>query len=256
MLWLSSESRFRADSAIRGGVPICFPWFGGGPADDLTPAHGYARLRDWTLVSAGEGPDGVVLTFALPAEQGAAAEAGPRQAAGAVVGRGALEATYRVTVGPELSLALEVRNAGSTPAAFEEALHTYLAVSDVGQIAVKGLVGTSFLDRLGGPEPVVQEEETLRVAGETDRIYLDPPSTITVEDPAAGRRVEVRATGSASAIVWNPWVAKARAMADFGDDEWAGMICVETANVRGRAITLRPGERHTMAATIAVLPLD
>lgn len=236
VLWLSAQSHFRADAAIRGGVPICFPWFGAGPADDRTPSHGYARLRDWRLASVIEEDDGVTLAFELPAADGDLP----------------LEATYLVTVGVALGLALEVRNAGEEAVTFEEALHTYLAVSDVRQVTVEGLDGARYLDRLGGPEPVVQESGAIRFTAETDRIYVETDAAVVVADPGAGRRITVTKSGSSNTVVWNPWADKARGMADFDDDEWPGMVCVETANVRTGAVALAPGEKHLMTARIEV----
>ena len=158
--------------------------------------------------------------------------------------------SLEVVVGSSLSLALTVRNTGPLPLPFEEALHTYLAVSDVRQCRVSGLEGTAFVDktaagarRPGEPAPIV-------VAAETDRVYLGTEAAVTVEDAAWARRIVVSKTGSRTTVVWNPWVAKAKAMPDFGDDEWPGMLCVETANAVEDAVTLAPGASHTMTATI------
>jgi D-hexose-6-phosphate mutarotase len=236
VLWMSPRSRFTADAAIRGGVPLCFPWFSAGPDGDRSPAHGYARLREWELRSAVEGRDVVTLTFALAPHEDDAP----------------LEAEYRVSVGRVLGLALEVGNVGNVPVAYEEALHTYLAVADVRGIALEGLAGEAYLDRNGGPVPVVQEEDVVRFAGETDRIYLGSESTVVVDDPGSGRRIAVHKSGSSTTVVWNPWTDKAAAMADVGADAWPGFVCVETANVLGATVTLAPGESHEMAAWIEV----
>jgi D-hexose-6-phosphate mutarotase len=238
VLWMSPRSRFSKDAAIRGGVPICFPWFSAGPDGDRAPAHGYARLRDWELRSAVEGDDGIVLTLALAPHEDDAP----------------LEEEYRVSVGRVLGLALEVRNTGEVPVAFEEALHTYLAVADVRAIALEGLAGSAYLDRNGGPAPVVQEEEVVRFAAETDRIYVGSEATVVVDDPGAARRIAVHKEGSVTTVVWNPWTAKASAMADVGPDAWPGFVCVETANVLGATVTLAPGQSHEMAAWLEVLP--
>lgn len=234
VLWMSPASRFDAAAAIRGGVPICFPWFGGGPDGDRSPAHGYARLADWRLVGAEEGPDGVVVTLALDA------------------GDDGLAATFRVSVGRRLGLSLDVVNEGAAPTSFEVALHTYLAVADVRAIRVLGLAGERYLDRNGGPEPVRQDEEAITIAGETDRIYVGSRATVGVEDPGLGRRLVVEKEGSASTVVWNPWVGKASAMADVGPEAWRGFVCVETANVRSDAVTLARGARHVTTALIGV----
>lgn len=245
VLWLSPTSSFAADAAIRGGVPICFPWFGGGPQNDLTPTHGFARIRDWTLESATAGPEGVEVVLGLPAGSGGSPWHGP-------AGTGSLAATFRVLLGATLTMTLDVRNDGRQPATFEAALHTYLAVSDVREVAVEGLEGASYVDRLGGPERVRQAEPVVRFAAETDRIYLGTEHDVVVDDPGGGRRIAVRKAGSASTVVWNPWSEKAASMADL--DGWTGFVCIETANVRSDAVTLAPGASHAMSATIEVLP--
>ena len=158
-----------------------------------------------------------------------------------------------MTVGATLTLALEVTNTGGQPITFQEAFHTYLAVADVREVTIRGLEGSGYLDRLAGMGPSTAEGEPLFIVGETDRVYQQP-GTILVEDPAGGRTLEVLAGGSANAVVWNPWVAKAAAMGDFGDDEWTEMVCVETCNVLDDPVMLAPGAAHVMSATVAVRP--
>jgi D-hexose-6-phosphate mutarotase len=135
---------------------------------------------------------------------------------------------------------------------FEEALHTYYAVSDARSVTVTGLENAAYLDRLGGPEPRRQGPEPVRFGAETDRIYLDTRASATVVDPGHGRSITTRKAGSDTTVVWNPWSGKARELADFGDDEWTGMCCVETCNVRDFRVRLDPGDRSTMAATTTV----
>ena len=242
VLFLSARSDFAPDRPIRGGVPICFPWFGartdGGPG----PMHGFARLADWELVDAGTEPDGTVrLAFALP-----------RRPADQALWPAEADIRYEVRVGAGLHLALRVRNRGATPLRFEAALHTYLAVQDVRAVTVEGLAGAAFQDRLDPDRPQVQGPEPLRIAGETDRIYAPTRAACVVHDPGLGRRLRVEKSGSDTTVIWNPWIAKAQAMADFGDDEWPAMLCVETANVRAHAVTVDPGQAHTLTASIAI----
>lgn len=245
VLWLSPTSRFGDDAAIRGGVPICFPWFGNGAGDDLQPAHGYARLLDWRVVSGRADDDGVELELALPPGSGTVTWSGPP-------GTGSLAATFRIRLGSSLTMGLDVRNEGHGPATFEAALHTYLAVSDVREIAVEGLGGAEYVDRNGGPGRVRQVDDVIRFAGETDRIYVGSAATVVVDDPGAGRRIVVRKSGSASTVVWNPWITKAASMPDLA--AWEPFVCVETANVRSDSVTLPPGESHTMTAVLALEP--
>jgi glucose-6-phosphate 1-epimerase len=234
VLFLSNESHFAPDKPIRGGVPVIFPWFGPHPADPTKPAHGWARTRPWTLRNVTEGADrgGVGLTLSLGQIDGFAL-------------------TCRVRVGPELRLELEVQNVGHAPLKFGEALHTYLAVSDVRQARVEGLDGRAYLDKVDGMKRKTQSGP-VTITGETDRVYLDTPEEVTVHDPGAGRRLTVSKEGSASTVVWNPWVEKAKKLPDFGDDEWPRMLCVETANVAENAVTIAPGRRHVMRALVRV----
>jgi glucose-6-phosphate 1-epimerase len=129
------------------------------------------------------------------------------------------------------------------------ALHTYLAVGDVRQVAIAGLDGASYLDKVTG-QPEVQVGDVTIVA-ETDRVY-DRGADVVVTDPVLGRRLRVASEGAANTVVWNPWVAKSAAMPDFGDDEWPGMLCIEAGNVLDHAVTLEPGGSETVRYRLAV----
>jgi glucose-6-phosphate 1-epimerase len=242
VLWMSGHSQWDAAKPIRGGIPICFPWFGPHATDKAAPGHGFARLHDWTLFEARDDASGATeLAFRL-------SQATPPSA----IWPHAFDAVYRVTVGPSLALALEVHNTGSAPIGFEEALHTYFTVEDVRAIEISGLAGTDYLDKVGGTTQRNQGAVPIRFTAETDRVYINTRSTCTIHDPGLRRRIAVRKTGSDATVVWNPWIAKAKAMPDFGDDEWPGMVCVETGNVNVHAVTLAPGARHVLTATIEV----
>lgn len=244
VLWLSRHSRFEDGAAIRGGVPICFPWFGPGREPGTTPAHGFARLVDWTLVDVLEGASDVSLVLRLTDDD---VRAHPAR----VHWPHRFEALYVVTVGETLNLALTVRNTGDVAYSFEEALHTYLAVGDVGSVTVEGLDGSRYLDKTTDDGELVEQEGPVAFAGETDRVYRST-ATVTVDDGSDGRHVVVAKESSASTVLWNPGAAKAAAMADVGDEEWTGMVCVETANVLDDAVTLAPGQRHTLRAGISL----
>jgi glucose-6-phosphate 1-epimerase len=241
VLWMSGHSAFKADKPIRGGVPICFPWFGPHPGDSAVPAHGFARVSPWTLCDAGQSADGTVsLTFQLEADN--ASPVWPHH----------FHADLRLSIGPTLQVDLEVHNVDTVPFTFEEALHTYFAVGGIEQVTVTGLEGTEYLDKVAAGRGARQDEQPIAFAAETDRVYLDTESTCVIHDPGLARRITIAKRGSRSTVVWNPWIAKARSMPDFGDDEWRGMVCIETANVGKAAVTVRPGDRHTMSALISV----
>jgi glucose-6-phosphate 1-epimerase len=240
VLWRSRESMFEPGRPIRGGVPICFPWFGPHPADASAPAHGFARLQPWRLVDAREDAAG---TVALAMElAGEGVPQWPHR----------FRVIHRMTFGAVLRMDLEVHNEGADAFTFEEALHTYFSVDDVRTVTVTGLEGAEYLDKVAGSRRSRQGDEALRVTGETDRVYLDTRADCIIQDQVARRQISVSKTGSDATVIWNPWIDKSRAMPDFGDDEWPEMLCVETCNVNVHARTLAPGASHTMTAIVAV----
>src|SRR5579871_2602420 len=226
LLFMSEKSSFEAGKPIRGGVPICFPWFG--PRQDGKPgaAHGFARLVEWELKEAKQAANGdTEVLLRLVSNDATRRE-----------WDGEFEMEYRATVGAALQLELHMRNTGGRPMHFEEALHTYLSVSDVKQVSIEGLAGVTYSDRVGTPQTKTEGAAPIRITAETDRIYMNTQSTCVVSDPGWGRRLIVEKTGSDSTVVWNPWIAKAKAMPDFGDDEWPSMLCIETCNVKESAV--------------------
>ena len=240
VLFTSAASHYAPGKPIRGGVPIVFPWFGPHPADASLPAHGWARTSLWQLQQAHR-DDGGDVTIVLTLGVG---ELSLKPVDGWAL-------IYTVRVGRALSMELDVQNMGKTPQAFEAALHTYLSVTDVRQVRVEGLDGRDYLDKVDAQTRKAQSGP-IQITGETDRVYLDTPDAVTVHDPAAGRRLVIEKTGSATTVVWNPWVNKAKAMPDFGDDEWPKMLCVETANAAENAVTVGPQNSHSMRATVRV----
>lgn len=233
-LWVSRKAVFDSTTAIRGGIPICFPWFGGGPVGVLEPAHGFARTSNWRQVSA----NAFELTSA-DIDDG--------------VWPFPFNARYEVTAGTSLRTALTVTNTGNDPFHYEAALHTYLAVGDIHSIRITGLDAASFRDKVTGDDACVQHGDLI-VNGETDRIYTST-ADVTIDDPVTRRRIRVTKTGSANTVVWNPWIDKSARLADFGDDEWQGMLCIEAANVLDEAVTLDGGGTHTISSELIIEPL-
>jgi D-hexose-6-phosphate mutarotase len=243
VLFVSPRSLFQRGKAIRGGVPLCFPWFGPKDGDPKAPQHGFARTREWTLERASSTPDGTIdLVFTL-ASDNATHAAWPHDFA----------ARLRARASEALSFSLEVRNTGTAPLTFGAALHTYLAVSDVRQIAIHGLEHTDYLDKVGGRTQRRREgAEPIRFTGEVNRVYLDTTSTCIVDDPGWRRRIHVAKSGSRSTVIWNPWTDTARTMADLGEDAWPGFVCVETCNAADDTVTLAPAATHVLGADLRV----
>lgn len=239
VLFLSGASRMEPGSPIRGGVPVIFPWFGEDPEDRGRPAHGFARRLPWDVVETAEGPDGVRVSLQL-ADDEETRRMWPHRFALR------LEAVF----GAALEMSLRVENRDDAPLRFEEALHTYLAVGDVREAKLRGLEGTTYVDKLDGFARRTSGDEPLVFDREIDRVYLGTDATCRVDDPVLGRTLTVAKEGSRSTVVWNPWIDKAARLDDLDDDDWMAMLCVESGNVADDAITLAPGESHVIRVTI------
>ena len=243
VLFLSKESLFAEDKAIRGGVPVIFPWFGPRTGERTDgPMHGFARTQVWEVAFAAISGDDLHLTLTLgptPISRG--------------YGYDNFRVAYEIIFGRDLTLRLSVANQGDKPLHFEEALHTYLHVKNAEDISISGLLGAEFLDKVENFKRKHQLEEVLHLTGPTDRLYLNTETTITVDDPGFERQLITSKKGSKSTVVWNPWTEGAAKLADLGDNEWEDMVCIETVNANENALTLHPGEAHTMESKIVLV---
>ena len=247
VLFMSARSHFQPSRPIRGGVPVIFPWFGPRAGHADSPAHGFARTRAWTPESLVQQPSGeVVLTLRLEPDADSRALWG--EPSDWVL-------RHRITIGTTLTMELEVENRGTQHLRCEEALHTYFSVSDVSAIQVHGLEGAEYYDKADGMARKRPDRASIRFTQETDRTYIHTTATCVIEDPGLRRRIVVEKACSQSTIVWNPWIAKARAMADYGDDEWPGMVCVETGNVADNTLEIAPGARHITQTVLRLEPI-
>lgn len=240
VIFLSRSSYLAPGKPIRGGVPICFPWFGARAGHPDSPAHGFARTTPWEVESLSGSDDRGVTTVLRLASDAQTRAHWPHD----------FIARLRIEITRQLTLTLEVENTGADPFEFEAALHTYFAVSDVREVSITGLEGADYLDKTDGLRRKQLGSAPLRIEAETDRVFPATAATCRIDDPALRRQIIVEKSGSQTTVVWNPWIAKAAAMADFGDSEWPGMLCIETANTGTDAITLAPGDWHAMSATI------
>jgi glucose-6-phosphate 1-epimerase len=236
VLWMSQSSCFEDKKPIRGGIPICFPWFGSHAADSTLPAHGYARIKPWDVAAVGKTASG-------GAKLELQTEIDPF--------RLCLAVTFAETLDIELQVTLPLEATGLST--YEEALHTYLTVGDIRQVEIDGLSHVQYLDKVGEVAKREASMSSIHFEGETDRVYQNTRTTVTLIDPVLKRRLEISKWGSDSTVVWNPWIDKSKRMPDFGDDEWPGMACIETANIRPNHIELEPGQIHTMRTRIAAL---
>lgn len=243
VLWMSAHGAFSPAAALRGGIPVCFPWFGPNLTDASAPNHGWARVSPWTLTGAALVGADAVLTFEL---------AGAHRDASGVAQPVSLR--YTVTIGARLTLDLVAQNDGTAAVSVETALHTYFAVGDARTTQLLGLADLPYLDRSVSPPVTASSALPVAIIGtEIDRVY-PMPRTVTIDDVTNSRTITIGDTDAAQTVVWNPGTVKAAAMADYGDDEWTETICVEACNVRDQAVILAPGQNHSMSVGITVAP--
>lgn len=240
VLFVSQQSLFVDGKAIRGGIPICFPWFRGKADDAKAPAHGVVRTKEWELMGITQEGDAVTATFATESDA-ASRKWWPYE----------FRAEYRVRVSKELGLALTVVNTGGSAMRFEEALHTYHRVGDAEKVSVTGLDGTAYLDNMDGNREKRQTGDVVFRA-QTDNAYLDTTEALEVVDPVLRRRIRTEKGNSRTTVVWNPWKEGAKALSDLGDEEWREFACVEASNIIAYAVELGAGEKHMMTAVLSV----
>ena len=240
VIFTSRKTELKPGKAIRGGVPIAFPWFANRHDGKTGPSHGFARIQDWTLAFAALAGEDLHLTFTL----------GPNELSRSL-GFDQFRLAYQLTIGRTLTMQLTVANDGGAPLVFEEALHTYYAVTDIHEIAISGLDGVSYLDKVDNFNKKLQYGD-VTITGATDRVYLDTTATCVLKDHAGKRHISVAKTGSTTTVVWNPWEEGAAKLADMDPTEWHEFVAIETVNAATDAITLAPGATHTMQARVTV----
>lgn len=240
VIWVSKDARFAREKSIRGGIPVCWPWFGPHESRDDFPAHGYARTVDWELISTKQTRENLTeLQFRL-IENPRSRALWPYQS----------ECLLKIVAGDTLKLELTTVNQDQQAFVIGEALHTYFAIGDIEQVAVTGLDQVDYYNKVTDTHE--RQQGAIEFSAETDRVYLNTRATCVIEDAQLKRRIIIEKTGSDSTVVWNPWVDKANDMGDLGPDGWRHMLCVETANALDNRVTLQPGDRHTLSVEYKV----
>lgn len=237
VIWLSDDAKFEAGKSIRGGVPICWPWFGAHESEDSYPAHGFTRTMLWSTPECRTLSNGdTQIIFRLMPDE-------IRQKSWPF----STELEYHITIGKKLELELITTNLGQDPLIISQALHTYFNVGDVSKVELLGLDGKSYLDKV---ENFKQREQQgpVTITEEVDRIYLDTADDCIIEDPTLNRHIMIQKRGSHSTVVWNPWQATAEKMGDLGENGYLNMLCVETSNAANDLITINQGEQHRLFA--------
>ncbi len=240
VLFASPHSIWLEGKAIRGGVPICFPWFGDKAGDPHAPAHGFVRAKNWQLDAVEQHGDAVSVSMSTLSDD-STRQWWPAD----------FRTSYRVTFGRELVLELTTTNTGSSPLRLEEALHTYYSVGDATRARIAGLDGAHYIDKTDSFREKLQAGDVV-IAAETDRVYLNTQHPLELSDPVLQRRITVAKENSRTTVVWNPWKEKSRELKDLGGDQWPNMLCIEASNVGEFAVEVAPGEQHTIQARTSV----
>jgi len=230
VLYLSPDAVFEKGKAMRGGIPICWPWFSKHPVDPSQPSHGLVRARFWDLLDASEDASGVSLRFGIHA--------------------GIWHAEVEVRAGKDLVIALDSKNDSNAPIMVSGALHTYLRVSEIRQVRVLNLDKSAYLDTTGVTEMRTQKGD-VTFEGEVDRNY-ESTSSILLLDPLSRRTLRIDKRGSPSTVVWNPWTEKSVALSDLPDDGYRHFCCIEAAILNDKAQMVMPGSAHTLMTRISV----
>ncbi|KEI71103.1 D-hexose-6-phosphate mutarotase [Endozoicomonas elysicola] len=238
VIWLSNKAIFSEEKAIRGGVPVCWPWFG----QVGSPSHGFARTSNWQLLDHEENEQAVTIRLKLSASKQTR-----------VVWPHDFSAVLTFTLGETLRINLEMINTGETPWQWSGALHTYFAIAEATETWITG-AGTSYIDSLKNDLPC-ETTEALIINQSIDRIYTTPEETISIHDQGNQRTINVLNRGHNSAVIWNPWKDLSRSMGDMSDDGYETMVCVEAtqyAKDLASGSLLMPGEKQSLSTEITV----
>lgn len=236
VVWLSRDAKLAAGKSIRGGAPVCWPWFGAHASEAGFPGHGYARTVPWQVVETGSEPNGATRLILRLVENEKTHAQWPY----------ACTLELSVIVGDTLRMELTTSNTGESDFVIGEALHTYFQIGDIGAVRVNGLEGCSYWDKVGG-STLKKQNGAISFSSETDRVYINTTAECIIEDDKLKRRIHIAKSGSHSTVVWTPWVEKAGKMGDMGQPEgWREMVCVESANAIDNTVKVAAGTRHTL----------
>lgn len=241
VLFLSQQSNWQDGHAIRGGIPVCFPWFRSKADTPSAPAHGLVRTKEWRLESVKIDGESAVVICSTENDE-ATHRWWPH----------AFRLVHKLSIGKSLRLELNITNTGQTSFQFEEALHTYFRVRQVEKVSIRGLDQIRYLDNVDGNRKKTQSGDLILTA-KTDNAYIDVHGAADLIDPTSGRTIRTEKENSATTVIWNPWQEGAVSLGDLGNNEWREFACVEASNILGSAISLAPGQVHSMQAIISIV---
>ncbi|MBL0011459.1 MAG: D-hexose-6-phosphate mutarotase [Nitrosomonas sp.] len=243
VMFLSAKAYYQDGKAIKGGAPICWPWFGADPEGKGRPGHGFVRNRPWNVVATEALSSGdIKVTVGLD-------DTAETQA----IWPQSFNLRQEIVINDSLNLSLITRNTGKEKFTITQAFHTYFKVGSIAQVKVLGLEGCGYIDKAGGGNAQKQQAGAVTIDSEVDRIYLDVGNTLTIDDSALNRRIEITSKGSKTAVVWNPWEKISREMADLEDADYQHLLCVETTNAASDVVEVAPGSECRLTANYRVI---
>lgn len=239
VIWVSDAAVYQTGKGVRGGVPVCWPWFGAGDAGK--PAHGFVRTKLWSVAASGVNETGPWLRLTTSDDEASRA-----------LWHHQFNLSLTVTLGKSLHIALTTDNTGASEFSISEALHTYFAIGDVDKVRVTGLDHTHYLDKVLGMSRH-QQVGDVTIAGEVDRIYVDTTAEVSIVDSALARRIDIRKTHASATVVWNPGSEKEKGFADMREGDYRRMLCVESGTAGGDLVTIPAGEAHTLSVEYSLV---
>ena len=243
VLFLSSKAYYQDGKAIKGGAPICWPWFGADPEGKGRPGHGFVRNRGWNMVATEALANGdIKVTVGL--------DDTPETQA---IWPYSFSLRQEIIIGDSLNLSLITRNTGKEKFSITQAFHTYFKVGDITRAKVLGLADCDYLDKTGGGSVQKHQTGDVIIDAEVDRIYLNVGNTLTIDDSVLNRRIQITSQGSKTAVVWNPWEKIAKEMADLEDTDYQRLLCVETTNAANDVVEVSSGEECKLSANYRVI---
>lgn len=241
LLFISKRAYFEQGKAIRGGIPVCFPWFAAHPNNSKLPNHGFARIKNWEVLSTEQlitGETRLLLSLTNDEET---------QKMWAY----SFQCLLEFVIGESLLIKWTIKNTDDQPFSITQALHSYLKIGDINKTTITGLENTPYLETIRSEEPFLGESQPIKIGREIDRLYTNSKNTCIIKDESFNREIILEKSGSQSTVVWNPWAQLSAKIDDLGDEDYLNFICVETANVLHNEVTIEPQEVHSMTLKIA-----
>ncbi len=241
LLFVSDKAYYEAGKAIKGGIPVCWPWFGPDPENRGRPAHGFVRNRQWQVSGSESLADGSTKIILSITDSEATRALWPHP----------FRLDIEITVGDTLRVELVTHNTGNDSITISQALHSYFRVGDITRVSVLGLDGINYIDKANDSARKTQAGP-LTISSEVDRIYTDTSGDLTIDDASLERKIAIASSGCSTAVVWNPWVEVAASMADLDDDDYLQMLCVETANAGPETVTITAGDCYRLTVEYSI----